>query len=57
VQNVRAWRDADVGVARRLGEVVGLGLDDHARRRPMGDHAAEQVRRDVQNRPVIKGLL
>ena len=36
VQDVRARRDADVGVAGRLGEVVGLGLDDHARGRAVG---------------------
>ena len=51
----RARRHADVGVARRLGEVVGLGLDDHARAVAVPDHAAQQGRRHLEHRPVVEG--
>ena len=42
-QDVGARRHADVGVAGRLGVVVGLGLHDHARGVAVADDAAEQV--------------
>ena len=48
-EDVRARRDADVGVAGRLGVVVGLGLDDHARRRAVAHDAAEHVAGDLHD--------
>ena len=45
----------DVGVAGRLGVVVGLGLDDHARAAAVLDDAADQVLGDLQHRAVVEG--
>ena len=49
--------EAHERVARRLRVVVGLGLDDHARRACVRDHAADQVAGDLEHRPrVERGL-
>ena len=45
---------ADVGVAGRLGVVVGLGLDDQARAALVHDDAADQVARDLEHRAVVE---
>ena len=43
VQDGGARGDADVGVAGGLGEVIGLGLDDHARGALVLDDAPDEV--------------
>ena len=45
-QRARARGQSDVGVARRLDLVVGLGLDDHASGLAVADDAADQRARD-----------
>ena len=45
---------ADEGVAGGLGLVVGLGLDDHARRLAVAQDAADEVARDVDDAAVVE---
>ena len=44
----------DEGVAGGLGLVVGLRLDDDPGRTRVGDHAADEVPRDLEDRPVVE---
>ena len=53
-EHVRARGQADMGVARRLGLVVGLGLDDHAGAAPVRERAADQVARDLDHRARVE---
>ena len=53
-QRRRARRQPDERVTGGLGVVVGLGLDDHARRSPVRDDAADQVARDLEHRPGVE---
>ena len=53
-QDTGARRDADERVARRLGLVVGLRLDDATCALAMADQAADQVPRDVDDRSRVE---
>ena len=53
-QRRRAPGDPDVGVAGGLGLVVGLGLDDHAGRLAVAQHAADEIARDLDDRATVE---
>ena len=54
VQRLGARRQTRERVRGRLAFVVGLGLDDHTRRTPVLDGAADQIRGDLEHRAIVE---
>ena len=53
-QRPRPQRETGERVAGRLAVVISLRLDDHAARAGVRDDAADEVARDLEDRPVVE---